>query len=316
MWLLLLGCSELVKGDPITPGLYVSFDAVIQRNGWGDGMGRCEVQLAFLQEHQSDGMWEGPGQLWDPLALPEEDQSCAATLRDPDEMEAALAAQDPPEDNWELESRLEVGGSVRLEGKNRDIELLPTYDDEGEFVNYSMPDCGLETFPFSESFDLVVDEGSDQVPPFRIDDALGIGPRMDLVGLGSTTERASNVLYQDEDYPLAWEFQGDIGKIDVELEHLTWLTVRNSEVDGIQEFEALVCKLDPADGAMSTQFHVPAADLALLTPNPSLGGPYVVGIQLDSRTSGPELEMPWGQRIRIQSTVSIDGRGELLAGRE
>ncbi|HND34154.1 MAG TPA: hypothetical protein PLA94_29335, partial [Myxococcota bacterium] len=97
---------------------------------------------------------------------------------------------------------------------------------------------------------------------------------------------------------------------------LTWLTVRNSEVDGIQEFEALVCKLDPADGAMSTQFHVPAADLALLTPNPSLGGPYVVGLQLDSRTSGPELEMPWGQRIRIQSTVSIDGRGELLEGRE
>ena len=291
----------------------MSFDAVIQQNGWGTGLGRCSVQVAFIERGLSDGMGEHPAQPWEPLAMPEGDGDCAVTLRDIEEMKEILAEQGMPEDNWNIDGRIDVGSRVLLESAEGTVELLPVRDPDGVLQHYAMSGCDEQTFPFRRAFDLVVPEGSVEIPAFRIDDALGTGPQMALTGLGSLTEIGSGTVQQSADFPIAWSFDGDVATIDMPLQHQLWVTLRNNAPDdNIQEFEAMLCLADPPDDSLPTQFSLPAADLQQLTPNPAPGSPYRIGLQLDSRTTGPELTMPWGQRIRVQSTVSIDGDGELL----
>jgi hypothetical protein len=299
--------SSLQAEEPIT----ISFDAVIQQGGWGEALGRCDVQVVFLKQEQSDGMWEGPGQLWEPLNLPEADGECAVTLRDPEEMQELLDAQEAPEDNWVLEGQLDVGSVIRLESETKTVELVPEYDEENRLQHYALQDCSESSFPFFEVFDLVVPEDSDEFSAFRIEDALAIGPELRLTGLGSTVEIGSSTLYQTEDYPMAWEFKGDISELDIELEHSTFLTLRNNIEAGVQEFEGVVCMMDPEDGAMTSEFTLPADVLSQLTANTEAAPLYDIGLQLDSRVVGPEVEFPWGQRYRLQSTVSLDGKGEL-----
>jgi hypothetical protein len=322
MLLLLLACATTDKlvedsdtaGTTATSGeLQFSFDAAIQRSDWGGSLGRCSVKVTFTRRPENDGMGEGPGQLWDPLNTPQSDGECAVTIRDPVAMQEALDAQDPPPDNWILVGTVEVGSVVQLVSEKRTVDLLPTYDDDGNFKAYEMPDCSEAIFPFNDTFDVVVPEGSvdEGIAPFTLPDAAVIGPDFDLTGLGSEDQILTSTLSQQADFPMAWAYAGDINT-SVNLNHQMTITLRNNLKQGVGEFEAIMCLANPADGSLPTDFTIPQDKLAELTPNPEPNGPYVVGLQLDSHTDGPDLTLPWGQQIRMMSTISIDGVGELL----
>jgi len=311
-------CSRSTKTDPgvpdaPTPGIQVSVEAAIQRNGWGENLGRCEIKVAFTRPGETDGMMEGSGQLWDPLARPEADQECAVTIRDPVEMQAALDAQDPPEDNWVLEGQVYVGSSVTLEGSAHTLQLDAAYNDDGAYTGYQMAGCSEATFPFSEAFALVVPEGSpdDDIEPFRVENALATGPEIALVGLGAMDQVETSTAQQGVDFPIAWEFDGSIPTLDEPADHSVWLTVKNNQTDGVQEFEGVICLADPDDGSMPTSFVLPGDTLAELTPDETGDGALGLGLQLDSVTEGPDVTAPWGERIRVESRVSIDGTGSL-----
>lgn len=322
--LLLLACVNTPKladdssasdtaTTPAMGELQLSFDAAIQRNGWGSGLGRCEVKVAFTRRPLTDGKGDAPGQLWDPMNVPENDQECAITLRDPVEMQAALDAQDPPPDNWILVSSVQMGSSVQLVGSSRTVDLPAHYDEDGAFVAYEMPDCNEDTFPFNDTFDLIVPEGSAEegIAPFTVEKVAVIGPEIALVSPSPNNEVAP--LTQTDDFSITWSYADEI-HTEEPLEHMTMMTLRNNFKEGVNEFEAIMCMADPSDGSLPTSVTIPASDLAQLTPNPYADGPYVLSLQLDSRTDGPEITLPWGQRIRMSSTISIDGLGELLAG--
>ncbi len=311
-------CSRSTKTDtgaPETPapGIQVSVEAAIQRNGWGENLGRCEIKVAFTRPGETDGMMEGSGQLWDPLALPEADQDCAVTIRDPVAMQAALDVYTPPDDNWVLEGQVYVGSSVSLEGSEHTLQLDAAYNDDGTYTGYQTADCSEETFPFSEAFALVVPEGSpdDDIEPFRVENALATGPEIALVGLGALDHVETSTLEQGVDFPIAWAFDGMVPTLDAPVDHSVRLTVKNNQAYGVQEFEGVVCLADPADGSMPTSFVLPGDTLAELTPDENGEGALWLGLQLDSITEGPEVTAPWGERIRVDSRVSIDGAGSL-----
>jgi hypothetical protein len=275
------------------------------------------VQVGFFIPPDTDGMYENPGQPWEPLAMPEGPGRCAATLRDPDEMRAALEDAEDQPDNWQVETPLDVGPEVHLVGASRTIVLPRSYSPEGDLRRYEMAGCGPDTFPFGEVFDLVVPEGGDGVAAFRVENALAVGEEVALEQFGPDPAAPATAVAADVPLPLVWSFAGPPPALEGDaLRHFAWVTARNDETGpgGMPEFEALVCLAEEPDGAPPAAFTVDPADLGVLTTYEQSGGGTVLRVQVDTRTEGPEIHLPWGQRARIQSTVSIDGSATLHAG--
>lgn len=314
----LAGCAEDLQkvtdtaGAPV-PTLQVSVEAALQQSGWGTHLGRCEVNVTFTHPPETDGMYEQPAQLWDPLNIPDRDGDCALTLRDPAEMQAALDAQGTPPDNWTLTGTVDVGAEVQLVSDAHTLTLAAEWNEDGTEVRYGLEDCAADTFPRSEAFDLVVAEGApdDGIEPFTLDDVLAAGPGLELTGIGRAPGLIRPALVQGRNAPIRWSFDRALPTLDRALEHEVRATVRNCVQDGIREFEGLVCVSDPADGTLGTEVTLSGAALARMTPDRDASGDLYLSLQLDSITTGPEVTAPWGQRIRVQSVVSIDGFGAL-----
>lgn len=294
----------------------VSVDAAIQRGGWGAGLGRCQVQVGFFIPPDDDGMYQNPGQPWEPLALPGTPGACAATIRDPDEMRAALEDAEDHPDNWQVETALDVGAEVHLVSASRTIVLPRALSPEGVLRRYEMPDCGPDTFPFGEVFDLVVPEGGPEIGPFTVAGALAVGEAVSLVQLGPDPALPAEQVAANTPLDLVWSYAGPPPALAEGLRHFAWVTARNDETGpgGMPEFEALVCLAEEADQSPPTAFSIDPADLGALTTFEDTAGGSALRLQIDARTEGPEIHLPWGQRARIQSTVSIDGSATLHAG--
>lgn len=319
---LLTGCAAdgLKSADDtaaVAPPIQVSVQAALQQSGWGAGLGRCEVSVSFTHPPETDGMYEQPAQLWDPLAMPTEDGDCALTLRDPEAMQDALDANPEPSDNWALTGTVDVGDTVQLVGSTHALTLDAVWDDAGAEVQYAWPDCSAEDFPRGEAFDLVVAEGApdDGIAPFTLADVLAAGPGITLTGIGREPGVVRTALVQGEDASMRWSYDGALPVLDQPVEHSVRALVRNSVEGGLNEFQGLVCLSDPADGSLGTEVRLPGAALARMSPRTATAPDLYLQLQLDSITTGPEVTAPWGQRIRVQSVVSVDGRGSLRAAR-
>ncbi len=273
----------------------IAFDVAFQRGSWGESVDRCQVEVAFHRDWESDGMNAGAeGAV---IEIPQEPGSCLATWFDEDEPRSEGA--------WHVAGSLSGAQRIYLHGQERSLELELQDDAQGR-LTYALPDCDEDSFPFGEVFDLDVPAGTGPagLPELRIERVFGVGPELQLLQPGEPEEQGCVVHDPSQPLDVAWEHLGTVPRMDGEpLEREELVFLRNNELGEELSFEALAC-LPSAEGELI----IPADDLLLLSPNQDLEtlDPYVA-FQVDARYYGPEAQTPWGQAARVSSTVTSGG---------
>ena len=318
----------------------ISFDVALQRVSFSQEVGRCQVQLAFLVEFESDGLGqtaedrgsrpEGPANgdetvtvahHGEPLTMPTEPGECVLSVFDYDvqpgdsgeqseggDPEGGEAGQGPWQGNWSIRGSFDFGQQVLLAGAERDIWLDRTEDEE-ERVYYELRDCEAETFPFGEVFDLVVDSNPDlEFDAFTIEEAFLVGPELTL--RRPTVEHSEEgvlVHPASRSLSVAWEVHDEAPVLEsapVHEEVLIWLQTMRTE-DGRFE-EALICRPE----VDRDHFHLSRDWLRLMTANETVGifrPPYETSFQVDIRHTAQPWVSQWGKLARVSSTVSDGG---------
>jgi hypothetical protein len=273
----------------------MSFSVALQRGDWGESLTRCQVELAFLERGQHDGLFNSPsGQVIDYPTTP---GTCRYTSFT--ESEAALGL-------WSIKGTRQAGQSVWLHGDEASLELELGIDDRGRYT-YALNDCDEAAFPFAQVLDLEVpgDDGEDGLAGFEAPEAFAVGADIAIDALPlPLDERGRLVLPAGEDLRVGWSYLQQQPSIDGQaVEHLPYLMLRNMHPGDEQPFEALACL--PSQLGTAT---IGAADLAQLTPagDPETGDPYVA-FQLDAWYEGPAVQTPWRSSSRVLSMVTEGG---------
>ncbi len=273
----------------------MSFSVALQRGDWGGSLTRCQVELAFMEEGERDGLFASTGGRV--IELPTEPGSCAFTSFYDEQASDGL---------WSVQGSRRAGDSVWLHGDGESIELALERDSRGRY-RYVLADCDASSFPFARVLDLEVPgwDGEGGVEGFEADDAFVTGPDLGITSLpGELDEEGRLPLAAGEDLPVAWSTLQPLPEVDGEP--ATWvpyLMLRNFHPGDPSPIEALACL--PGD---DQAFTIPSEELARLTPSESEGpGDPDIGFQVDSWTQGPELDTPWHTSARVISAVSEGG---------
>jgi hypothetical protein len=294
--------------EEVQPEIEMSLEAVLQRNRWGESLGRCQIEVAFREK--SVPMDPAPQPVSTPtiIALPTDPGTCAFTALAPMEAGAPMGGGSGSDD-WELEGSLSGSEVIYLHSPSTTLTLHRQALDGGR-VRYELPSCTIADFPFSEVFDLEVPalEGA-AIPGFYVEEALGVGP--DLSMTAPVVSRSVETLFHPADEPLyaVWDDVGPPPEVlGHRLEPTRMIFVRNHRVDEHQPFEALACR--PPDRQMT----LGPDTLAALRANPDADTEhFYLSFQVDTVFSTPEFEAPWGQTIFARSTVSESGDVHLYA---
>ena len=272
----------------------IAFDVAFQRGSWGESVDRCQVEVAFHRDWESDGM--NAGAAGAVIEIPEEPGSCMATWFD-DEVRSEGA--------WHVAGSLSGAQHIYLHGQDQTLELALQDDAQGR-LTYALADCDEQSFPFGEVFDLDVPAGTgpNGLPELQLEQVFGVGPELQLLQPGQAQDQGCVFHDPSQALDVAWEHLGAVPRMEgapLEREELVFL--RNNELGQELSFEALAC-LPDAEG----QLVIPADDLLQLSPNQDLEAldPYVA-FQVDARYYGPVAETPWGQASRVSSTVTSGG---------
>jgi hypothetical protein len=281
----------------------LSIDVAIQRNKWGESLGRCHLQAALRtfdpKENEMVPYGESVGSR---VILPQTPDTCVhSVLGDP----GPPIEPQSEEDNWQIAGEDVAAETIVLRSDQQTI-VLEQVRLEGDSVRYEWTDCTEETFPYSQVFDLEMeDDPGLEVPGFIVEGAFAVGPDFAFVGIGGDPYFHP----QEEDLEVVWTELQEWPMIrgePMEVERTVW--ARNRALDDPMPFEALACS--PTD----TRMVVGAQDWAQLEANDDeFDGVNLVGFQVDTVTNSPPFEAPWGQTISIRSTVSDGGDLHLIA---
>ncbi len=295
----------------------VSFDVGFQRNNWGETLSRCQVQVAFTRRGESDGMGEGEEPYRQEMVYPDEIDTCTLTRFDEVDSSAPEEPQDEErpgepdsndgesEDNWNLRGTMDAGECIWLHGDERSWALTRLIDGQDR-VTYEMADCDADTFPFGQVLDLDVG-AADARPPLAglaLDDAFVVGPQLDVQVLLESPQ--DGLIYHRVDNPLLveWEEAGPPPDVAHVFMHEELVMIQVSEMGVADPIEALACRPDLA----ADEVMVAPSILEELPHNIALDDNlYSTSFQVDSRYVGPEMQTPWGEVIRVSTTVTDGG---------
>ena len=294
------------QSEPGVVDVELSIDIAIQRNKWGDQLGRCHLQAALRTFEPKEKEMVPYGEaVGSQAVLPQTPDTCVhSLLTDP----APPVEAGSEEDNWQIAGEDVAADTLLLRSSERTI-ILEKVLLEGDTLRYEWMDCTPETFPFGQVFDLEMDDDPGlQVPGFVVESAFAVGP--DFVFEGMQGDPLFH--HQNEDLSVNWTELQDwplIRDQEVGVERTVW--ARNRAMDEPMPFEALACS--PTD----TEMIVLADDWAKLEANADrYDSTNVIGIQVDTVTNSPPFDAPWGQTISIRSTVSDGGDLHLIAADE
>ena len=291
--------SETGLEDTGRPTLHervvMSFSVALQRGDWGTNVTRCQVQVAFLEEGQRDGLFMGAGGT--DIDLPTTPGTCAYT---------SFAIAEPTVGLWSVRGTRRADDSIWLHGDGDSLELALGTDDRGRYT-YALADCDEDSFPFAEVLDLEVPgwDGLDGLEGFEAERAFAVGPDLQISALPDGMDSSGRlVLPAGEDLPVSWTTLQELPDVDGEpVAEVTYLMLRNMHPGVEEPIEALACL--PATPGTAT---ISAADLALLTPaeDPLTGDPFVA-FQVDAWYEGPDVQTPWRSSSRVLSVVTEGG---------
>lgn len=279
----------------LPPRITMAFSVALQRGDWGASVTRCQVEVAFLEEGQHDGLFESDGGA--DIALPTAPGSCAYT---------SFAEQEPSVGLWSVHGTHRADDSIWLHGDDGSLELALGTDDRGRFT-YSLADCDEERFPFAQVLDLEVPgwSGSDGLEGFEAEQAFAVGPDLLITSLPDGLDDQGRLrLPPGQDLPLTWSTLQEVPEVDGEpVAEVTYLMLRNMRPGEDEPLEALACL--PDEPGVAT---ISADDLALLTPSedPATGDPFVA-FQVDAWYEGPQVQTPWRSSTRVLSVVTEGG---------
>ena len=273
----------------------VAFQVAFQRGDWGASTMRCQVEVAFLDQGQRDGMFMGgEGAVID---WPQQPGSCRYT---------SFAEEDQARGLWSVRGSLQGGEVVWLHGQDDSLELTLQQDDLGRWY-YGLEDCSEERFPFAAVFDLEVPggEGAGALPGVLLEQVFVAGADLVISELPAELDEHGWLQHdQHQTLELAWEYLQPLPALQGQpLVPQEYAVLRNMLPGDPLPFEALTCQPQS-----SGELHIAAADLALLEPtlDPGIGDPYVA-FQVDTWLEGPAVDTPWGTSTRVTSTVSEGG---------
>ncbi|MEE2751268.1 MAG: hypothetical protein VX519_07550, partial [Myxococcota bacterium] len=290
----------------------VSFDVGFQRNNWGETLQRCQVEVAFTRVGESDGMGMGEAPMSEPVGIPEEEGWCQTTRFDDVDDDAPPEPRDEehgpapgPGDNWHLRGTLDAGCRIWLHGESGSWPLQRQIDHKDR-VTYELESCDGREFPFGEVLDLEVSE-ADARPPLaglRLEQAFVVGFPLEVEVLLEDPQQG--IVYHRVDNPfiVAWEEVGVESGLEGDWEHEEVAVIRVAEFGVADAVEALACR-PPVE-----------ADEILCGPDQLSDLPHnefadsdrwSTSFQVDSRYTGLPLATPWGELLRVQSTISDGG---------
>lgn len=301
-----------VETEAEKPIANASFNVGIESSAYGITLGRCEVQVAFYEPDEDDGLGEVPGEEddidnEDAQDTSEEESEFATVIPIVDTPgECEYARFNPDEEVTpgapNIRGTLTAGDEVLLSDENPiALELVEV----GENVwTYSMPGCGQATFPFSRTFSVSAPGEIDGVPGFSLENAVVVGPDFDFNGLESLNDEDQWVVPADSDFDVTWtESAAAPENADGPIAPNQSFTIVTSRMGDNRLVEVLSCEPN-----QSGQMIVPAESLAMLTQTRELGDEVYTSLQLDIEYLGEEVEAPWGELVRVRSRVSKSGR--------
>ena len=275
----------------------LSIDIAIQRNQWGERVGRCHLQAALRTfEPKEEAMVPFTDSQGSLVILPETPDTCVhSVLDDP----GPPMAPEGEEDNWQIAGEGVAAETLLLVSDQQTI-VLDQVRLEGDSVRYEWIDCDQESFPFGQVFDLEMeDDPGLQVPGFVIEEAFAVGPDVSFLNM----DGQPYFHHQEDDLDVMWTELHDWPTIrgeSVGIERILW--ARNRTMDDPMPFEALACL--PSD----THIVVAAEDWSKLEANETQHDTTkLIGLQIDTVATSPPFEAPWGQTISVRSTVSDGG---------
>jgi hypothetical protein len=280
---------------PLPDTIDMAFSVALQRGDWGQTVTRCQVEVAFLESGQHDGLFASTGGM--DITYPTVPGTCAYT---------SFAEEQATVGMWSVRGTRRADDSIWLHGDDTSLELELNTDSRGRYT-YALDGCDEERFPFARVLDLEVPghEADDGLEGFDAEQAFAVGPDLVITDLpDSYDEHGRLVLAPGEDLPVSWTALQDLPEVaGVPVSHVTYLMLRTMHPGDPQPLEALACL--PAEGATTT---ISAADLAMLQPSedPSIGDPYVA-FQVDTWYEGPPVVTPWRSTSRVLSVVTEGG---------
>jgi len=304
------------EADPASIQMWI--EAVFQRNRWGDGLGRCQVQVAFRRlAPPSDDIPEEPAT--DPglpqIELPEESGDCLYTNlvpTDPIDPDDVIHDEPPPDDvagldDWFVSGDMAAGEEIYLHSWDTTLVLTRQTLDRGE-LRYELEGCDESVFPFNQVFDLEVPFLEDaEIPGFYVDDAIAVGH--DVWVTDPIPSLSAEVYFHPDGEAISfgWEHLGATPVVDEEiLMPQRMIFARNHYEGEFIPFEALACL--PA----GTEMSLLAEDVTQLAMNPDEETEeYYVALQIDTVYESPAFTAPWGQTVMSKSTVSQSGEVHL-----
>jgi len=184
------------------------------------------------------------------------------------------------------------------------LELVEVGDGQ---LRYELVDCDEESFPFGQGLDLDVPENDGAVPAFHIGDAMVVGAGIDYVWPAAEDADHNHRFHLDEgeDFPLEWAFLHPMPTMGTDTEAPPELTVRMQSRPHQEEQanEYLACTSSQLDGLT-----IPADVLANFSFNPDIDvETYDTNLDIHAVTDGPRWISPWGQSVRVTSTITMGG---------
>lgn len=320
LWL--FGCEA--NGSPTTQGTETesdqpianaSFNVGIESSAYGITLGRCEVQVAFYEPDEDDGLGDvedDDDEVDNPDAqdTSEEESEFATVIPivdTPGECEYARFNPDEelPVGAPDIRGTLTAGDEVLLTDENPiTLELMEAGENGWR---YAMPGCSQETFPFSRTFSVSAPGEIDEVPGFSLDNAVVVGPDFTFNGLEALNEEDQLLVPADADFEVTWtESAAAPQTADGPILPNQSFTLVSSRMSDNRLVEVLSCEPN-----QTGQMIVPAESLALLTQTRELGEDVYSSLQLDIEYLGDEMEAPWGELVRVRSRVSKSGRVQI-----
>jgi hypothetical protein len=309
-----LGAWPVELDEPWSgPEMDLSFDIALQRNGWGQNIGRCQIQLAFT--NKGDDGWGSPEGPPVTVDYPQKAGECVYTDLTPmpsDSEDQGTSGNsggggdgvNPDEENWNLAGVFEGSDTVWLHSGYRSLALGRVQLDEGG-VRYEWTGCNDEDFPFGEVFDVEVPPSEDEegIQGFYVEQAFGIGPDMALLSPSDEPGDGGKVYHDSSEALTAvWEHDQPPPELHaLELERRVDVVYRNFTKD-MQPIEAVVCL--PAEDMFTTE----ATAFEMLEANPDpMTQEVLLGFQVDAVYDSPPFMTPWGQSVRVRSLVTEGG---------
>ncbi len=286
-------------------------EAVLQRNSWGDEIGRCQVQVAFMlpQLVSETDLDSAPPR----IELPEDTDRCQYSdlVLDPSSDDEVIddppPETDPDGDDWFLAGDLAGAEEIYLHTWDETL-VLKRYELFAGEVRYQIELCDETTFPFGQVFDLEVPYLEDgAIPGFYVDNALAVGHDVEVTA--PIPSEVTDAYYHQQEEAISYEWE-DLGAAPVvgeeTLEAQRMIFARN-HVDGEHvPFEALACR-PPGVGMV-----LPSENVEQLLSNPDVDTElYYMALQIDTVYETPSFVAPWGQIVMARSTVSESGEVHL-----